>query len=130
MQNTCSPTEGQINIVKGQDKVFYVDLFYTDTGEPFDLTAATEIKVLCPGALAGVPVVFKKTLSEVAIVGAPGAGKISVTCSEAKTALLLVNPSGPQFQDLQINVVIASILSIFVIPAVLNISDPPYVEVP
>lgn len=120
---SCSDLN-QIDIVQGQDKVFYVDLFYKDTQEPFDLTGVSEIVASFPATISGTTVEEKYTLSGVAVVGAAGGGKISVTCPAADTAKIRQNTA--QLQDLQINVTVSSKLSIFILQAVLNIMPPSY----
>jgi hypothetical protein len=121
----ASPGSG-ITLVIGADKTFYLDLYYSDTGEPFDLTNATQIVATFPGA-SGAPVEEKLTGNEnVAVMGAPGAGKISVTVPASDSALLLENPNGNQLQDLQINVTASSKTYVFIMTAVLNIVPPSY----
>jgi hypothetical protein len=77
------------------------DLFYVDTQEPFDLTNATEVAVLFPATTGPA---IQETLGDenVIVVGAAGAGKIQVTCPAEDTALMQINPSEQQYQDLQI----------------------------
>lgn len=122
-QNPC----GYVNIVQGYSKQYYLDLYYIDTSEPFDLTGVTEIVAAHPPATPGPPVECKLSLSTVEVLGAPGAGRILITLPAALSALVRINPMIEQFQDLQVSVTDASTdVTVFLMPTVLNILPPPY----
>lgn len=118
--NSCGlSTSGVVDIVQGADKIFYVDLYYPDTMQPFDLTGETEITGFFP-ATAGTPIE-----GDGAVQGAAGAGQAKFTIDAADSALMLVNPVAGQYQDFQINVVIGGKTSIFILRAFLNILSQP-----
>ncbi len=86
--NFCS----SVQIIQTSDKTFFTRLFYAKTGEPFDLTGATEILALFPGA-NNTPV--KKSYSDdggITIMGSPGAGKIQIALTSTDTAAMQPNP--------------------------------------
>ncbi len=119
-----------ITIVAGQDKTFYLDLYYADTGEPFDLTGVSQIEARFPKAGGGHVSEWKATTNtNITIVGAPGAGKIAIVVPAADT-IQLNAPGNPELlQDLQVNVTGASpgfSLAIFVATNSLNIQPQPY----
>jgi hypothetical protein len=116
-----------ITIVAGQDKIFYLDLYYADTHEPFDLTSATQIEARLPVAGGGYVSEWLNTgNTNIAVVGAPGAGKISITVPAADSATLNA-PGNPELlQDLQVNVTVGGKLSIFLAANTLNIQPQPY----
>lgn len=123
--DSCNNPSGVITILQGYVKVYYVDLFYSDSGTPFDLTGCTEIIAAHPADAGGTPIEAKKSLATVAIIGAPGAGRIKVTVTAVNSALLLPNPNEQQFQDLQIAVTnLDASVTGFLLPAVLNIIQP------
>lgn len=96
MYNQCSKP---VRIGVGSDKVFQVQLFLD--GAPFDLTDMTAIAASFPAPNLGsvVESVAKTTIS---VVGAPGAGRIQITCPSEDTLAMQANPVPEQFQDLQI----------------------------
>lgn len=102
--STCGPNPcGNITIVQAMSGSFYVDLFFQDTGEPFDLTSVTEIVAAFPATVNPGPSILEKlSLSQVAIIGAPGAGKIQVNYSALDSSNMQINPDTQQFQDLQV----------------------------
>lgn len=102
----CASPCGAISVIQGYQKLFYVNLFFQDTRQPFDLDFVTALGVTLPGT-AG-PVTMTIAASEVAIVGAPGAGFISVLVSAAKSALLQLNPNGNQPQTIQVEITVAA----------------------
>lgn len=98
-----------VQIVQSEEKYFLVYLFYADTGEPFDLTSATEIVALFPGT-SGTPVEKRKTTGDITVIGSAGGGKIEIACSTVDTAAMLASP---QFrQDLQIVVTISGVAQV------------------
>lgn len=114
MNSNCSSSEngncGTIQIVQTAAKTFFARLFYAGSGEPFDLTGATEIVAVFPGA-NGTPV--KKTLSNsggITVVGAPGAGKIQIVLATTDTQAMQPNPQIAQ--NLQIIATIAGVAQI------------------
>lgn len=129
LNDACSPCGGNgntINIVQGYQKSYVIDLFYTDTTAPYDLTGATEIAAIHPGT-SGTPVIELLTAGKVIILGSPGAGRVQVNIIAANSALLQLNPNGDQPQDLQVSVTNADTTkTVFIIPAVLDITAPDY----
>jgi hypothetical protein len=110
----------------GYDNQFFLDLFYTDTQAPYDLTGAIEIVAAFPGA-DGTPVEQKLSTAGVQIIGAPGAGRVLVKVDAVNSALLQQDAAVEQFQDLQVSVTNPdSTVTGLVIQAVLNIRKPPY----
>src|SRR4051812_13912820 len=106
-------------IVQSAAKSFFARLFYSNTGEPFDLTGVTEIVALFPGA-NGTPV--KKTYSGsggITVVGAPGAGKIQIALSTTDTQAMQANPQIAQ--NLQITATISGVAQV----DVLSFGSPP-----
>ena len=96
----------QVEIVQTSVKTFFARLFYSKTGEPFDLTNVSEIVASFPGA-DGTPI--QKTYNGsggVTIVGAPGAGKIQIALTSGDTASMQPNPQIGQ--PLQLDVTIGS----------------------
>lgn len=74
----------------------------------------------------GTAVTFS-TATNVTVVGSPGAGVCRVYLPPYDSALLQLNPSIPQFQDLQISVTNADgSVTGFIMPNVLNIIAPPF----
>lgn len=120
--DNCGP-QGFVTIVQGYATKYYVDLYYQETGEPYDLTGATLLTAAHPGSAGQTsPVVINPT-----VVGAAGAGKLLVTVSAVNSALMAVNPNLQQFQDLMIAITNAdSTVTAFPMKAVLNIVAPPY----
>lgn len=111
VNNGCEPCNqnpcGSVTIVQGMSGSFYADLIYQDTKEPFDLTGATEIVASFPGqpnpvSLLPQPVLEKLSLSQIAIIGANGAGKIQINYLAVDSFLMQLNPNTQQFQDLQV----------------------------
>lgn len=113
MQYQCSSV---IPIQQGQSGVFYVNLpsqsspVGPTTGndqEPFDLTGATEIVASFPNIVSE-----KLSLSQIAIQGAAGAGKIKVMYSALDSLNMQANPVPAQNQDLQVIVTTSGALQI------------------
>lgn len=109
MNSSCFDSGGcpSVQIVQSAAKTFLTRLFYAKTGEPFNLTGATEIIALFPG-LNNTPV--KKTLSNsggITVVGSPGAGKIQIALSTTDTQAMQSNPQINQ--NLQITATIAGV---------------------
>lgn len=92
-------------------KSFYVDLFYEDTGEPFDLTGVTEIVALFPGA-NGTPIEERFTNGEISVIGASGAGKIQINCAADDTAQMLISQANGQYTYLQVIVTIGGVAQV------------------
>jgi len=115
---------GIVTIIKGSDRSFYVDLFYEDTGEPFDLTDVDEIIALFPKADGHVDKKFSE--GDITVIGAPGAGRIEISVDDTDTSDMLVNPNPQQYQALQINVTIGSVDLIFILQNILNIKPSLY----
>ena len=123
--NSCDTSGGVVEIVQGYDKNFFVELFYLDSQLPYDLTGVTEIVVALPGT--ATPILFKLTLGGVFIAGAPGAGRIQVKVTAIKSALMQLNPSGNQPQDLQVAITNADTThTAFLMPAVISVVPPTY----
>lgn len=123
--NSCGLSQsGVVDIVQSADKAFYVDLFYPDTMQPFDLTGVSAIAGFFP-ATAGTPIQESIANGNAAVQGAPGAGQVKFTVPAADSALMLVNPVAGQYQDFQINVTISGKVSIFILRAFLNILSQP-----
>lgn len=125
---TCPPNPcGSVTILVGYAKTFIVDLFYEDTRAPYDLTGATEIIAAFPPATGTTPILVSLTLGEVVVMGSPGAGRIQVKLSAAKSALVAANPYPTQNQNLQVSVTNADTsVTPFFLQGVLAISAPPY----
>jgi hypothetical protein len=131
--NICN-TGGTVTLVQGYAKTFCLYLFTADDctcatlqSLPFDLTTATEITAAFPATIAGPPVTLTKSGSGgITIIGSPVLGHIDLAMTAIKSALLQVNPSGPQGQDLQISVVNPSGTFVFLYPNYLDIVAPPY----
>lgn len=132
----CGNASGSVTLVQGYQKLFYVNLFFEDQKLPFDLTNVAALSLAFPAAdsLAVSPIVLDLTTG-VSIVGAPGAGRIAVLVSEAKSALIKVNPSPGQGQDLQVEVRVgsggnASVpvagTTVFVLKGALDVQTAPY----
>lgn len=103
--------KSSVQIVQTALKSFYVDLFYEDTGQPFDLTGVTEIVALFPGA-NGSPIEERYSQGEISVVGAPGAGQIEIVCAADDTAQMQISQARDQFQTLQVIVTIAGVAQI------------------
>jgi hypothetical protein len=101
-------------------KSFYVDLFYEDTGEPFDLTGVTEIVALFPGA-SGTAIEERYSQGEVSVIGAPGSGKIQINCAADDTAQMLISQANGQYTYLQVIVTIGGVAQI----DTLSLANPP-----
>lgn len=112
MSSSCNDSGGcnAIQIIQSAAKSFFARLFYTGTGEPYNLTGATEIVALFPGS-SGQPV--KKTLSGdggITVIGAAGAGKIQIDLSSVDTEAM--QPNAQIAQNLQIIATIAGVAQI------------------
>lgn len=104
-----------IQIIQGEAGAFYVNLpsqsapsgpTVGNRQEPFDLTNSSgvnEIVASFPGA-SGTPIQEKLSLSQIAVVGASGSGKIKINYSALDATNMLLNPSQEQFQPLQVRV--------------------------
>lgn len=115
-----------ITIVKGSDRTFYADLSYPDTDEPINLTSVQEITASFPGD-DGTPVEVSLADGGISVLGAPGAGRISIEIGDEDTADLLVDPSPNTHQDLQVVVLTAEGDTVVcILPNVLSIKDPSY----
>ena len=110
MQYFC---RGVIPVQQGQSGLFYVNLpsQSSPTGpttgnqeEPFNLTDATEVVASFPGGVNE-----KLSLSQVAVQGAPGAGKIGISYSALDSLDMQANPVPAQNQDLQVMVTIGGV---------------------
>lgn len=109
MNQSCSSNNigcSWVQIVQSADVSFFARLFYTKTGEPFNLTGVTEIVASFPGS-NGVPVKKTYTSGAITVVGSPGAGKIQIALSTIDTELMQANPQIKQ--NLQIIVTIAGV---------------------
>lgn len=130
MDSGCGPCGnpcGSVTIYQGYAKTFFIDLFYTDTQAPYDLTGALEIVAAFPPTTPGPPVEETLGSGEVVVIGAPGAGRVQIKLTAVNSALVQLNPNEQQFQDLQISVTNADgSLTCFIIPSVLNIAVPVY----
>ncbi len=124
MGNSGYAGSGVVDIVQGADKTFYIDLFYPDTGQPFDLTGVTAITGFFP-ATAGTPIQETLADSTAVVQGPPGAGQVKFIVDTADSALMLVNPISGQYQDFQIDAVVGGKKSTFILTAVLNILAQP-----
>jgi len=74
-------------IYQGADRTLSPIYINQSNGRPYDLTGVTAITVCFP-ATDGTTVQYTLAASEVAIVGSPLLGTISVTMSSVKTALM------------------------------------------
>lgn len=119
----CAPENIQaIQIVQTVSRNLFARLFYSRTLEPFDLTGATEIVALFPGA-DDTPI--EKTLSGsggITVIGSPGAGKIQIALSSTDTGNMQANPQIGQ--NLQITATIAGVAQI----DTLSFGSPPVVN--
>ena len=78
-------------IIKGSDVILNVTLRHKTSGDPYDLTGATEITA-CFEADDGTTVTFNMAVdSEISIRNAePKLGKIAIAMTDTKTALLMI----------------------------------------
>jgi hypothetical protein len=130
----CGPCDNgnpcnQVTIVQGYAKTFLVNLFWQDTGLPFDLTNVTQIIAGFPGTVA-VPVVkeyLTNTNTNISIPLAKGSGQIQILVPPGDSANLQVNPYPPQLQTLQIDVTLSTGPTVysFILANILNIVAPP-----
>lgn len=96
-------------VVRGEDKYLNIKLDNANTGDPYDLSLATEIDA-----------VFEKTdgtcihkllsLTEVVVTNGP-AGKLRIQLNAADTALLALSPEDG-YSDIELRITIASKLNI------------------
>lgn len=78
----CSPHIHLIEIVQGYAKTYQLDLLLAATGEPYDLTGATQIKVIHPGTLGSTlagPVVEYLNTSVLSTTGNLVVGNAQIT---------------------------------------------------
>lgn len=113
-----------ITIVRGASRNFYADICYPDSDTPVDLSDAEAIEASFP-SVDGTGVLVTMEGGGIAILGAPGAGRVSILLETEDTEDMAPNPGPTTMQDLQIevkkpggNVVVA------IMRGVLNIMDP------
>jgi len=109
-----------LNIIRGSDKDFTVLVTIIggcNSGEPFDLTGASEIKALFKKE---DDTILTKTLSGSAItIVSATTGKIKVLLTDADTSLLAVGDGQP----FEIEIIIGTITSIVQFIETLNVRD-------
>lgn len=108
-----------VQIVQSAVKTFFTRLFFTRTGEPFDLTGVTEIVGIFPGPNNTQ---VRKTYSDsggITVVGAPGAGKIQFALTTVDTQNMQALPQVNQ--NLQVIVTIAGVAQV----DILSFGEPP-----
>lgn len=109
--------DDKINIVRGQDKTFKIK-FRTNNGDPFDLTANTELTVCLKNADNTV-LTLTKTGGEVLVDGSPLLGVVEVTLTDPQTTLLKLGDK----QDFEAQIDEGAIKRIIQLLQKLNISD-------
>jgi hypothetical protein len=88
---TClDPQVSKQTIIKGEDKKLNVRLVSADSGDPFDLTGATEIVAVLPATDLPFYLEKKLSLSEIEVASAQG-GRMYVKLLPADTNKLAVD---------------------------------------
>lgn len=96
----------KILIIRGEYKAINLFFLYEDSGRPFSLVGATEIKVAF--AKTGSVLTKKLTVADVSIVGAPELGQVLVQLQAAETADLKICKEGGLGSDFTAEVAFAS----------------------
>lgn len=127
---SCGPVNcnsyGSVRIIQGYAKQHFVNLFYDEILQPYNLTGCLQIEIAYPG-ISGSPVIETLTSSAVVILGSPGAGYLQVNIPATDSLNMQVNPYEQQFQDLQVVVTNADgSNTAFLLQGVLDIALPSY----
>lgn len=108
-----------VSIIKGSDKVFYVRIVSKDTGEPYAIGTASEIKLIMPLQAGGA---LTKKLSDadgsVEIIGDGHIGKIKFYLTEIDTAQLKAGEA----LSFEVEVTVATITSVVQFVEMLNVT--------
>ena len=116
----------RVSIVRGANRTFFCDLLYPDSDTPIDLTSVESITVTFPSS-DGTGVSVNDSDGGVAVLGAPGGGRIAVTLEPEHTHEMQLNPSQSTYQDLQVDVEDANgEVIIVILHGILSIVDPSY----
>lgn len=105
----------QTTIYQGSDRTLRLMLRSKDSGEPFDLSGASEIKAIFKGSSALV----EKTLTggDVSVVSPSGAGIIDVDLAAADTNALYEGPR----QTFELEITISGDVTVVVFSEALNV---------
>lgn len=107
--------ESRVVIIRGSDRELFLRILVKDTGEPFDLTGATEISASFRNE-DGTTLTKLLTTLGITVISAE-AGKIKVTLTDANTVLLKVGVD----QDFEVVIDIGSVRSIVQFKEALNV---------
>ena len=115
-QPSCTPPIPVI--YQGADKTLDIFLTSQTSGDPVDITAATEIEAIFLNT-DGTFLEKKLTTAGIAIISGPG-GHFQIYLAAADTALLAVSASGG-YSDVEIHLVIGGKTTIVVLSNAVNI---------
>lgn len=90
---TCDNDCEKLSIIQGEDRDFFVRITDGCTGDNYDLTTLTAAKAIFKGTTANVEVTL--AASEIAVVTPAENGKLQITLSDTKTALLKTGANQP-----------------------------------
>jgi hypothetical protein len=107
-----------INIIRESDREFSVRIEIKSSGDPFDLTGASQIKAYFPKPDGTALEINMNPSNSIVILNAMG-GKIKIALSEAETALLNVGEA----QSFEVEIQIGTITSIVQFVEALNVID-------
>lgn len=90
---SCEDECGKLSIIQGEDRDFFIRITDECSGDNYDLTGLTAAKAIFKGTSANVEVTL--AASEIAVVSPAENGKLQITLSDTKTALLKTGPNQP-----------------------------------
>lgn len=114
-------------VVAGEDKTLDVKIKSCITGDPIDLSSATEITAIFLNA-DGTFLECKLSLSAIVLVSGQG-GHFQIILSAANSALLAQSVP-PKYSDIEVQFVIASKKSIVILSNAVNIVPRRYPQAP
>lgn len=100
-------------VIMGEDKFLDVKLLSQLSGDPIDLSAATEIQAILLKA-DSTYLIKKLSTAGITLVSGPG-GHFQIILTQIESALLRPSPLGA-YSDLEIHFTIAGLLTIVLLP--------------
>ena len=125
--DSCSKEPCVPTVIMGEDKTLDVKLTSDTTGDPLDLTGASEIEAILLNADATY-LEKKLTTSGIVLVSGPG-GHFQILLAASESALLQASPTG-SYSDIEVHLTIASKLSIGILSGSVNIIPRRYPSAP
>ena len=115
----CQPCTTAVPvIIQGQDKVLQVVLKSQQSGNPVDITSASEIEAIFLNT-DGTYTEKKLSTGGISVISGPG-GNFQIALSPSDTQAMAVSTGGA-FSDIEIHVTIASKVSIVILTGAVNI---------